>query len=130
MTIKLPGGRCLVIDSKAPMRQYLSGLRMKTKRIAGFFCRSCKETGRHAKVLGKRDYAKIDSAPDFTIMFVPSESAFRVALENRPGLLEDAMAVNVDCYAFDIAGFASRGQLRLAAGEAGGRSEADSEVRL
>jgi DNA recombination protein RmuC len=49
----------------------------------------------HAKVLKRRDYSKREDAPDFTVMFVPSESAFRTAVESRPALIEECMECNV-----------------------------------
>lgn len=94
MIIQLPGGRCLVIDAKAPIHELESEERsyedqkLLAKAVAG-------KVLDYAKSLNRKDYVKMDEAPDFTIMFVPSESSFRAACEGRPDLIEAAMAHNV-----------------------------------
>lgn len=96
MIVNLPGGRKLIIDSKAPMRAYMEGLETPEDDMrANFFRAHAGKMHDHARELKKRDYSKRDGAPDFTVMFVPSESAFRVALEHRPGLIEECMECNV-----------------------------------
>jgi DNA recombination protein RmuC len=96
MIVNLPGGRTLIIDSKAPMRAYMDGLECADEEMRGTYFRG--HAGKlydHAKELKKRDYSRRQDAPDFTVMFVPSESAFRTALENRPSLIEECMECNV-----------------------------------
>jgi DNA recombination protein RmuC len=96
MIVNLPGGRTLIIDSKAPMRAYMEGLETPDEEMrANFFRAHAGKMLDHARELKKRDYSKRDGAPDFTVMFVPSESAFRTALEHRPGLIEECMECNV-----------------------------------
>lgn len=96
MKISLPGGRVLIVDSKAPMRQYLEGLETAEESSREvLFKEHAKKVSEHAKSLGARKYTDFAEAPDFTIMFMPSESAFRVALEARPAVLEEAMQNNV-----------------------------------
>lgn len=96
MVVKLPGDRTLVIDSKAPMKSYLDGLESTDEASQQvLFADHAKKLLEHSKVLNRRDYVRGDSAPDFTVMFVPSESAFRVAMEVRPGLMEEALSNNV-----------------------------------
>jgi DNA recombination protein RmuC len=96
MIVNLPGGRTLIIDSKAPMRAYMDGLECTEEEMRGTYFRG--HAGKlydHAKELKRRDYSKREDAPDFTVMFIPSESAFRTALENRPALIEECMECNV-----------------------------------
>ncbi|HXH62122.1 MAG TPA: DNA recombination protein RmuC, partial [Fimbriimonadaceae bacterium] len=96
MIVSLPGGRTLVIDSKAPMRAYMDGLETPDEETRSTYFRA--HGGKlydHAKELKRRDYSKRDGAPDFTVMFVPSESAFRTAVEARPSLIEECMECNV-----------------------------------
>ena len=96
MIVNLPGGRTLVIDSKAPMRAYIEGLESNNEETRDTFFRThAGKLYEHAKELKRRDYSKRDGAPDFTVMFIPSESAFRTAVELRPSLIEESMECNV-----------------------------------
>ncbi len=96
MIVELPGRRILIIDSKAPMRAYMDGLESPDEEMrATFFRAHAGKLFEHAKELKKRDYSKRDGAPDFTVMFIPSESAFRTAVESRPSLIEECMDCNV-----------------------------------
>lgn len=96
VVVKLPGERTIVIDSKAPFRAYLDGL--ETDEISSrtsYMLVHANKLLEHAKVLSKRDYARRDDTIDFTVMFIPSEAGFRAAVEAKPSLIEDAMAINV-----------------------------------
>lgn len=96
MIVNLPGGRILIIDSKAPMRAYMEGLETHEEEARQTFFRAhAGKLYEHAKELKRRDYSKRDGAPDFTVMFIPSESAFRTAVESRPSLIEECMECNV-----------------------------------
>lgn len=96
MIVSLPGSRTLVIDSKAPMRAYLEGLETPDEENrVNYFRAHATKLYEHAKELKRRDYSKRDGAPDFTVMFVPSESAFRTAVETRHSLIEECMECNV-----------------------------------
>ncbi len=97
MTVHLPGRRTLVLDSKAPMRSYVEALNTEDGEKQGALLRDhAKKLLEHARDLKRRDYTKtLDTAPDFVVLFVPSEAAFRAALEHRPMLMEEAMECNV-----------------------------------
>lgn len=96
MIISLPGNKCLIIDSKVSLKHYTDGLEASEELAkSALFKSHATRVFEHARELKRRDYSKLESAPDFTVMFIPSESAFRVALEFRPSLLEDAMSQNV-----------------------------------
>lgn len=94
--VRLPGQRTIVIDSKAPMRAYLDAHEaISPSEAETLLMAHANKLNEHVKVLAKRDYAKRDDTLDFTVMFVPSEAAFRAAVEKRPGIIEDAMAQKV-----------------------------------
>lgn len=97
MVISLPGGRSLIIDSKAPMRSYVTALETEDENTKmSLLIDHAKKLLDHAKEMKRRDYSKhIQSAPDFIVLFVPSESAYRIAAEKRPGLFEEASELNV-----------------------------------
>ena len=94
--IQFPGDRCLIIDSKAPMKAYTEGVEADSEDDRStLFTAHAKTLHDHSKELKRRDYSQHDGMLDFTVMFVPSESAFRVAIDARPALIEEAMANNV-----------------------------------
>ncbi|MGE3128156.1 MAG: DNA recombination protein RmuC [Fimbriimonadaceae bacterium] len=94
--VKLPGDRTIVIDSKAPMRAYLASLEDGTEaeRAAHLATHASKLLG-HARALGSKGYARRSDTTDFVVLFVPSEAAFRAAFEHRPGIVEEALRINV-----------------------------------
>ena len=94
--VKMPGGRELIVDSKAPMKSYLEAQNAESTDAARVLLTDhANKLFEHAKVLSKREYTRKSEAVDFNVMFVSSESAYRSAVEIRPSLLEDCMAVNV-----------------------------------
>ena len=96
VVINLPGQRTIVIDSKAPLRAYLDGLGTDdTTARNNLMAVHANKMLEHAKVLSKRDYARRDDTLDFTVLFVPSEAAFRSACESRPNLIEESVNLNV-----------------------------------
>lgn len=93
--VRLPGGRLIIIDSKAPMRNYLEALGApEGERDALLRAHSAKLL-EHSKELRRRDYSKHADALDFTVMFIGSEAAFRAAMEARPNLTEEVLSNNV-----------------------------------
>lgn len=93
--VHLPGARLIVIDSKAPMRNYLDALSATDSEKEALLRAHGTKLFEHSKELRRRDYSKHASAPDFTVMFIGSEAAFRAAMEARPNLTEDVLANNV-----------------------------------
>lgn len=94
--VKMPGGRELIVDSKAPMKSYLEAQSAETPEAAKvLLVDHANKLYEHAKVLAKRDYTRKTEAVDFNVMFVSSESSYRSAVEVKPSLIEDCMAVNV-----------------------------------
>jgi DNA recombination protein RmuC len=90
LVVKLPGGRNVVVDAKAPLQGLLDALAATDDeaRAAGL-----RDFSRHVrdhvtKLSGKAYWAQFSPAPDFVVMFLPGESFFRAALEHDPALLE------------------------------------------
>ena len=91
--IMLPEGRCLVIDSKVSLNDYIDCVRADddaTRQAALDAHVACVRT--HIKTLSERGYAQLPDlrAPDFVFMFMPIEPAYFAAFEEDPGLLEYA----------------------------------------
>lgn len=97
MIVHLPGDRCLIIDSKAPMRSYIEALETEDETIKQTFLtdHANKLLG-HAKDLKKRDYPRlVGKAPDFVVLFVGSEAAYHAAHIARKTLNEEVWDCNV-----------------------------------
>ncbi|BCU76884.1 DNA recombination protein RmuC [Luteolibacter sp. LG18] len=90
LIVKLPGGKTLVVDSKTPMDAYLDALEAAddaTREDA--LRRHTRQVRTHIDQLSSKNYtAQFDHAPEFTVLFLPSESFFSAALQNDPGLIE------------------------------------------
>lgn len=97
MIVRLPGDRCLIIDSKAPMRSYIEALETEDADAKTVYLtdHANKLLG-HAKDLKRRDYSKLaGSAPDFVVLFVGSEAAYHAAHSARKTLNEEVWDCNV-----------------------------------
>src|SRR5437016_887301 len=93
MTIRMPGGLVVPVDSKAPLDAYLDALqatsedqrREHLRRYAGHV------RGHVAKLAAKSYEEQFASAPAFTVLFIPGEAFFSAAAEADPGLIESAV---------------------------------------
>lgn len=88
--VKLPGGKSIVIDSKAPIDAYMDALKdgaSETERRDALD-RHARHVSSRIKELGKKSYFEKFESPEFVVMFLPSESYFSAALERDPSLLE------------------------------------------
>jgi DNA recombination protein RmuC len=88
--VKLPGGKNLVIDAKAPLSAYLEAhdaLDDETRR--GHLTDHARQLRAHLVALGRKAYwDQFRPSPDFVVMFVPGEMFFSAALEQDPSLIE------------------------------------------
>jgi DNA recombination protein RmuC len=90
LIVRLPGGKTIVVDSKTPMDAYLDALEA-TEDSAREEClhRHARQVRTHIAQLSSKNYAaQFDHAPEFTVLFLPSESFFSAALQMDPGLIE------------------------------------------
>jgi len=88
--IRLPGGKHVVIDAKAPLDAYLRALDApdETSRQA-MLCEHAKQVRNHVSQLAAKGYAAhVRPSPDFVVMFLPGEMFFSAALEHDPELIE------------------------------------------
>lgn len=88
--IKLPGGKNIVIDSKAPIDAYMDALKDSVSEAErkDALDRHARHVGARIKELGRKSYWEKFDSPEFVVMFLPSESYFSAALERDPSLLE------------------------------------------
>jgi len=96
LVVKLPAGRQVIIDAKAPLQALLDSLDetldedARAAKLADF--------SRHvrdhvAKLNAKAYWQQFSPTPDFVVLFLPGESFYRAAVERDPGLLENARVV-------------------------------------
>ena len=90
LVVRLPGGKHVVIDSKAPLEAYLNALEAPdedTRRL--HLASHARQVREHIAKLGqKRYWEQFDPSPEFVIMFLPDETFFRVACESDASLIE------------------------------------------
>jgi DNA recombination protein RmuC len=97
LIVKLPGGKHVVVDAKAPLQGVLDAYQARDEEErARHFEAHSRLLRRHVKQLGDKAYWRaLDSTPDFVVMFLPGEHLYGAALEADPELIEDAMARRV-----------------------------------
>ena len=90
LVVKLPGGRSLVIDAKAPLEAYLNSLE-QTDEAATKACLvdHARQLRDHMAKLSRKAYwEQFPNTPDFVVLFIPGEVFYSAALEQDPELIE------------------------------------------
>ncbi len=90
LIVRLPGGKTIVVDSKTPMDGYLDALEATDDTLREeALQRHARQVRTHIQQLASKNYtAQFAHAPEFTVLFLPSESFFSAALQSDPGLIE------------------------------------------
>jgi DNA recombination protein RmuC len=97
LVVRLPGGKHVVVDAKAPLQGVLDAYEARDEEERQRHLRDhARLLRKHVKLLADKAYwAEIESAPDMVVMFLPGEHLYGAALECDPTLIEDAMARRV-----------------------------------
>lgn len=97
LVVRLPGGRSVVVDAKTPMDAYLDALEAPDEATRGdALARHARQVRQHVLQLSSKNYtAQFDAAPEFTVLFLPSESFFSAALQADPTLIEKGVEQSV-----------------------------------
>jgi DNA recombination protein RmuC len=97
LVVRLPGGKHVVVDAKAPLQGVLDAYAARDEEERQRHLRDhARLMRKHVKLLADKAYwAGIDSAPDIVVMFLPGEHLYGAALESDPSLIEEAMARRV-----------------------------------
>ena len=103
MTIRLPGGRTILVDAKVPFTAYLEASQIPSNASGEQGAQRDKLMKDHVKAVrahidslsSKAYWDGVDGASEFVIAFVPSESLLSAALELDPTVLEYAFTKRV-----------------------------------
>ncbi len=97
LVVQLPGGKQVVVDSKAPLEAYLDAHETADETLRALkLAEHAAQTRRHMRALADKGYAaQFASAPEFVVMFLPGEAFFSAALERDPDLIEFGAQQNV-----------------------------------
>ena len=92
VVVSMSGGRCIVIDSKAPLDAFLSaGSATTAAEQAGHVRRHAAQVRHHMESLAAKTYwRQFETTPEFVVMFLPGEAIFAQALDVDPTLIDDA----------------------------------------
>ena len=97
LVVKLPGGRQIVVDAKAPAIALLEAAHTESEPLrAALVADHVAHVREHVKVLNAKAYwDQFDQSPDFVVLFLPSEAFFSLALQQDPTLFEESFEKRV-----------------------------------
>jgi DNA recombination protein RmuC len=89
MTVHLPAGRNVVVDSKVPLDAYLAALELPDGARDVELDRHARQLKTHLDTLASKSYhAQLEASPEFVVCFIPNEAIYCAALDRDPSLLE------------------------------------------
>jgi DNA recombination protein RmuC len=93
MTVKMPGGRIVIVDAKTPIDAFIASLEATTEEEKNLeMKRHGLQVKEHIKKLSLKSYnEQLKDTADFTVMFLPNESFLYAALETQPDIVEFAI---------------------------------------
>jgi DNA recombination protein RmuC len=97
LIVRLPGGRTVVVDAKAPVTAYLEAISLadESAREARLRDHAASVKG-HILALGSKAYWEhVEDSTDFVVLFLPGESFFSAAVQQDPGLFEYGVSQRV-----------------------------------
>jgi DNA recombination protein RmuC len=97
LVVRLPGGKRLIVDAKAPLTAYFDAVESKDDGERAIkLADHARQVRDHLVRLGSKAYwSQFDDTPEFVVMFLPGEAFFSAALAQDPLLIEHGIANRV-----------------------------------
>jgi DNA recombination protein RmuC len=97
LIVKLPGGRTIVVDAKAPLEAFLDAQAASDPGVrSGRMADHVRLVRDHVTKLGAKAYwDQFPASPDFAVLFLPAEAIFMGALEQDAQLIEHGVKQRV-----------------------------------
>ena len=95
--IKLPGEKCIVIDSKLSLNDYERAVSGDKELHSALMQKHCDAVRKHIKELAAKEYTNLNGvhSPDFVLMFMPIEPAYIEAMKHDKALFSFGYERNV-----------------------------------
>jgi DNA recombination protein RmuC len=97
MIVRMPNGRELIVDVKTPLDAYLGAVEATddNQRQAALKRHADNVRNRVRELALKSYWSQFEKSPEFVILFIPGDQFLSAALEQHPGLLEEALQQKV-----------------------------------
>ena len=96
VTIAMPGGSVIYIDSKFPFQRFYEAFETEDDTLRKeLLLQHSKDLLAHIQALSKRKYAERGPSPDFVILYAPIDAIFIEAVKAIPDFLETSFRLGV-----------------------------------
>lgn len=95
--IHLQDGFNIIVDAKAPINEFVNrlGQDLSEEEYTNVMQGISRQVRKHVQDLGKKGYWENVHSPDFTVLFLPSEHIYSIALRADSGLVDYAASQNI-----------------------------------
>lgn len=92
--LKLPDGKCIIIDSKVSLNAYVNYFNAPTpEEKSEYLKQHLKSVSEHINNLADKNYQSLAglTTPDYVFLFMPIESALTLAMNQNPDIFNNAL---------------------------------------